>query len=322
MTLPSSSSLQTTVAFCVYNRLEPAREVFRTIAKQRPERLLVIGDGPNRNRAGDREAVQATRDVIKVDWPCDFQTCYSDTNLGCRKRMATGITWAFEQAEELIILEDDCLPDDSFFSFCSELLERYRNEPQIMSISGSNFQPSRCTSDSYYFSRWTHIWGWASWRRAWDHYDVEMQDWPQTRDSGLLGNVVEQEGESEIWNHVFNNQHAGNIDTWDFPWLYACWMNGGRTVLPAKNLVTNIGFGDDATHTVDSASPLANQPRFSAFEDDGKLRHPLNIARDQVADDWTYRNMFAHLKPDLKTGCSGLKPWWKKLLRRKSRIAA
>ena len=250
-------SLETPIALCIFNRPELTARVFEAIRCAGPKQLLVIADGPRENQPGDAEVVEQTRKILdRIDWPCEVKTNFSPTNLGCRVRMATGLTWAFEQAEELIILEDDCLPDPTFFSFAQSLLNRYRDVPQIMMISGDNFQPGPTSNNSYYFSRWAHIWGWASWRRAWNHFDLEIQSWPETKISGSLAEQVDSPAEYQYWANVFDQVHQGQIDTWDFSWAYALWKQNGLAILPELNLVTNLGFSDSATHTTVSYTHL------------------------------------------------------------------
>ena len=240
-------SLQTPILFCVFNRPDLTRQVFDRIAQQRPQRLLLACDGPRQESPTDQRLVNEVREIVTaVDWPCQVQTYFADQNRGCRQQMANAISWGFEQAERLIILEDDCLPDPSFFGYCESLLERYAGDPQVMMISGDNFQPAATTPNSYYFSAYSHIWGWASWRRAWQHYDLAMSDWPEHRANGdaaeILGPFCTDENETAYWRGVFDRQHAGQIDTWDYSWAYSCWANGGLTILPESNLVSNIGF--------------------------------------------------------------------------------
>ena len=283
-------ALETPIAFCIFNRPELTFRVFEAIARQKPKRLLVISDGPRESHPSDPERVSQARSVLeRIDWPCELQTNFAENNLGCRQRMASGITWAFEQSEELIILEDDCLPDDTFFAYCEELLKLYRTEPQVMMISGNNFQPHTRTGHSYYFSRYTHIWGWASWRRAWNAFDLEMKTWPHDRCSRSLVNAFEDHGEYEHWQATFDQQHAGQIDTWDFAWMYACLKNSGLTILPERNLVSNLGFGHDATHTTNEKSPLAELATDSLTQ----RHHPSSIARHDAADRWTFKNILA-----------------------------
>lgn len=224
--------------------------------------------------------------------------------------MATGLTWAFEQAEELIILEDDCLPNLSFFKYCEELLTRYRDNQQVMMISGDNFQPEPRSQESYYFSRWPHIWGWASWRSAWNHFDVEIKDWPKTKQDGLLKDSFGSEFEFHYWSGIFDQIYQGRIDTWDFSWAYAFWKNNGLSILPEVNLVSNIGFGNSATHTTDPSSKLAYLPTQEIKE----LAHPPQIRPNIQADQYTWQNIIAPT-PQTQTKTSHTPKWFQKLFR-------
>lgn len=283
-----SMHCETPILFCIFNRPLETQRVFDCIAQMQPARLFVIADGPRPDRNGEKELVAQTRAVIdQIDWPCELTVNFADENMGCKHRMATGITWAFQHTDRLIILEDDCLPHPGFFGYCDDLLDRYADDARVMMISGDDFQSNPVTGDSYYFSRWTHIWGWATWRRAWQHFDVEMRDWPTIRDNGSVSAWCDDPREVDHWTQVLNQQHAGNIDTWDFPWMVACWRRGGLTILPQRNLVTNIGFGDAATHTMDVDSPLANMPVHSP----GPMRHPVEVKRHIAADYYTLENV-------------------------------
>ena len=175
---------------------------------------------------------------------------FSDVNLGCRKRVASGISWAFGLVDRAIILEDDCVPSASFFPYCGELLERYKDDERVMMISGDNQLFGEAgTDDSYYFSRYIHAWGWATWRRAWAKFDLEMKGWPEIRDRRLFDRYFEGASERYYWRSLFQYVYEGNIDTWDYQWVYSIWANSGLCVAPQVNLVKNIGFDGQATHT-------------------------------------------------------------------------
>jgi hypothetical protein len=289
--------LKTPVAFLIFNRPETTAQIFAEIRRARPSKLLLVADGPRAGRVEEAEACRATRAVVeRVDWDCEVLTNYAEENLGCRARVASGLTWVFEQAEEAIILEDDCLPHESFFPFCEELLERYRDDERVMMISGDNFQFGRRRSPySYYFSRMVHIWGWASWRRAWQHYDLEMKLWPTLRDSAWLKEMFDDEEAAHYWRTIFDKTYAGH-DTWDYQWAFACWAQSGLSVLPDCNLISNIGFGDDATHTKAAGNPSAALP----LEAIGfPLQHPPYMFRNGEADDFTLRQVVLPQKPTL-----------------------
>jgi hypothetical protein len=283
------TTLQTPVALFIFNRPEQTAKVFDRIAQGRPSKFLIVADGP-RNEV-ERSRCDAARAVLNaVNWPCDVRTNLSDQNLGCRVRMSSGIDWVFEQVEQAILLEDDCVPDLSFFPFCHELLQRYADEPRVLSISGDNFQFGQSrTSDSYYFSRLTHVWGWATWRRAWRQYDVAMKRWPAVRDTRFLNDLLGAEPSVvDGMRRAIDRVYRGEVDTWDTQWMLSSWLANGLTILPDVNLITNIGFGAEATHTRSSRSEMAN---LKASEIQFPLRHPSNIQRNVEADLFTLTHL-------------------------------
>jgi len=248
----SSAQLATPVVLIVFNRAQPTRRVFQAIAEARPRQLLVIADGPRASRPHEGKLCDEVRSVIKrVDWPCDVLTNFSESNLGCCERVVTGLNWAFTHVEEAIILEDDCLPHIDFFRFCQELLERYRGDSRIGCISGNNIDPpNRSTAYSYHFSQLGTTWGWATWRTAWQKCDLQMRDWPAVRASSILREVLPNRASLEYWTSIFESMHDHTgPDTWDYQWLYSRLVHGMLSIVPGVNLVRNIGFGLDATHT-------------------------------------------------------------------------
>ncbi len=276
--------LTTPVALLVFNRPTETERVFAAIREARPSRLLVVADGPRAGRPDDVASCAEVRRIVEqVDWPCEVQHNYSDVNLGCRQRVATGLDWVFEQVEEAIVLEDDCLPDKSFFRFCKELLDYYRDDHRIGMISGDNFQLGRQYNDeSYYFSKYFHIWGWATWRDRWTgSYDVYMKQWPAARDKSWLADMLNDKSELAIWKSNFERVYSGRIDTWDYQWVFANWLQGRLSILPAMNLISNIGFNSRATHTKVTLD-LADLDCFSvAFP----LKHPKDVIRNFMADE-------------------------------------
>lgn len=287
--------LSTPVALFLFNRPETTVQVFEAIRCARPPKLLVVADGPRPGIPGEAGRCAAARAVIEhVDWPCDVLTNWSDANLGCKRRVSSGLDWVFETVPEAIVLEDDCLPHTTFFRFCEELLERFRDDTRIAQISGNNFQFGRKRSmDSYYFSRYTHIWGWASWRRAWRNYDITMALWPEIRDGGWLADWLGDFLAVEYWTAIFDKTHRGEINTWDYQFLFSNWVQGALCILPAVNLVTNIGFGTDSTHTR-ALCRTANVPAEPvAFP----LSHPRHFLRDGSADAYTEATVFMNMTP-------------------------
>ena len=284
--------MRTPVAFLIFNRPKVTAQVFGTIRQARPERLFVVADGPRADRPGEAEKVAAARAVTEaVDWPCEVVRDYSDVNLGCGERISSGITRVFEQVEEAIVLEDDCLPHPSFFGYCGKLLDRYREDERVMTISGDNFQGGARRGEpgaSYYFSKYMHCWGWATWRRAWRHFSLDVPFWPDVRDAGLLAAACPAARERAYWTEIFDRVHRREIDTWDYPWLLCVWLQSGLTAIPNVNLVSNIGFGEGATHT-SSSSPFANRPADAV----GELSHPDFVCPDHAADAFVNKIMFA-----------------------------
>jgi len=277
------------VAFIIFNRPEVTRRVFEKIRAAKPAMLLVVADGPRANKAGEAERCAETRAVIsKVDWPCDVRTNYSNINLGCGKRVSSGISWVFENVERAIILEDDCDPDLSFFGYANELLSRYENDERVMHIGGVNFQNGHQRGDaSYFFSHYPHVWGWATWRRAWNLYDFEMKTFDRFVAAGGLEAFFPDPVQQRFWLENLKKVKEGKIDTWDFQWVYACWSNNALSIHPNVNLVTNLGFGPDATHTPE-ISPLMNIPTAEI----GKLRHPEWLVPNMAADRFSFEHAF------------------------------
>jgi len=277
----------TPVLFLIFNRPDTTRQVFDEIRKARPEQLYVAADGPRKDRSADYELCKKTREIIQqVDWDCKVFTCFRDENLGCKRSVSSAIDWFFSHVEEGIILEDDCVPDQSFFPFCQELLKRYRDDTRIMMISGNNFQfGKRRTDYSYYFSKYVHIWGWATWRRAWKYYDIDMKSWPEIKEGGWLKDILKDQKAVKFWEKIFENTHLGKIDTWDYEWVFSCWIQNGLSILPNVNLVRNIGFDGNATHTkgknkqsdlpVSSIQVPLKNPEFIILDNDADARTQL-----------------------------------------------
>lgn len=288
----SNWKLKTPVAFLIFNRPDTTQRVFAEIAKAKPPKLLVVADGPRENKPGEAQRCAETRAIIdQVDWDCEVLTNFSDKNLGCKKRVSSGIDWVFEQVEEAIILEDDCLPHPTFFRFCQELLEYYRDDERISMISGDNFQFGRKRGDaSYYYSRFIHIWGWASWRRAWKHYDSEIRIWPEIKETNTFKRYFHKKSDRKYWSRVFDAVYQGRIDTWDYQWVLSSWVQGMVSVMPNVNLVSNIGFGNNATHT-HGASIYADLP---SEEIKFPLTHPNVVLANFDADAFTTKGMFTY----------------------------
>jgi len=274
---------KTPVVFIIFKRPDLTEKVFEAIRQFKPSKLLIIADAPREGIPGEAESCAEARAVIdRVDWDCEVLKNYADNNLGCAKRVSSGLNWAFEQVSEAIIIEDDCLPDPSFFRYCQELLEYYRDDQRVMSISGTNFHfDTKVTDYSYYHSCYHDSWGWATWKRAWQHFDFDMKLWPSFNRNNFLQNKLVKVNSVKYWTKYFQMTYEGNKDSWLYRWLFSCWTQSGLTVIPNVNLVSNLGHGLEGTHTVHEDSPFANQ-KVEAMP--FPLVHPPFVARNKQAD--------------------------------------
>lgn len=282
--------MDTPILLIAWRRPHTLRQVIDAIRPVAPSRLYVACDGPNPERPGEAEKVAATRAVIEneIDWPCQIERLYSDVNQGCRLGVSRAITWFFEQVEEGIILEDDCVPHPDFFLYCTTLLCHYRHDTRVWCISGNNFQNGKWRGDgSYYFSRYNHCWGWASWRRCWKNYDGELNKWPTLCNSGFMETIFDDPAERAYWSAIWERlKVTGEPDTWDYQWSFTCAANGGLTALPNRNLVNNVGFGADATHTTSGGAGTSSGLGMAS------ISHPSLILRDIDADRHTFKHHY------------------------------
>lgn len=278
-----ADALDTPVAFLVFRRPDTTARVFERIRAARPRRLFLIADGPRPDRPEDREAVERTRAVVDaVDWECDVRRNYAEENMGLRRRISSGLDWVFGQADRAIVLEDDCIPDPTFFRFADELLERYAADYRIMSVRGTSFHGGqRVTADSYHFSRYESCWGWATWARAWRHFDLELSRWPALRDTLLFRSAFSSDRVADYWEGIFSRLHNSEIDSWAYAWTFAHLVQNGLAIVPEHNLVSNAGFRPDGTHTLSNRTSLAGLDttplRFP-------LRHPTVVMPHGAAD--------------------------------------
>lgn len=264
----------TPILFVVFNRIDTTKQVFEEIRRIKPSSLFIAADGPRASHADDKEKCETVRQYVLsgIDWDCSVATLFRDENLGCGRAVSGAITWFFSQVEQGIILEDDCLPSDSFFSYCEVLLNKYKDTDQIMHIAGHNpLDTCDCDGSSYYFANVQHCWGWASWRRAWIQYSFDIH--PSSRlksvNKYFLNRYV-----FKYWKRIFDSMQRHEINTWDYQWTYCILMNNGICINPAKNLVSNIGFASGA-HYSNPEMPTA--PRYEL----DSLVHPLSVELDQ-----------------------------------------
>jgi hypothetical protein len=254
--------METAVALILFRRPETTARVFERIRDARPSRLFLIADGPRLGRVDEeRECEQARAVVERVDWPCEVVRDFADENLGLKRRIPSGLDRVFEEVEEAIILEDDCLPHPSFFPYCEELLARYRDDERVVHISGSQLLLQPPTEGSYHFSRGVGVWGWATWRRAWRLFDVDLTDWhalTKRERKARLRRMFEEPSERRYWRFLWD--HSPEIDNWDAQWAYAALSRGLLAANPNRNLISNIGFGDDATNAIADPLGIAGRP--------------------------------------------------------------
>jgi len=258
--------------------------------------VFVACDGPRENNDYELRRVAETREVIEteIDWDCKIEKLYSSTNQGCRVGVSRAISWFFSQVNDGIILEDDCIPHPDFFDYCSAVLDRFRHDERVWCVSGNNFLDGQTRGDSsYYFSKYPHCWGWATWRRAWQGFSDGMPFWPRWKKSKEWASLMADPRERFYWQDIFDRVHAGKIDSWAYQWAATVWKHGGLTTIPKVNLVRNIGFGDDATHTEGKGGALSVPTRSL-----GSIRHAVEVVADKRADAYVFATVFAGALPE------------------------
>mgnify|MGYP003706111367 CR=1 FL=1 len=281
--------LVTPVLLIAFNRPALTQTVFEKIRDAKPNKLYIAIDGPRENNKFDNEKIKNVYKIFEnIDWKCKIFFLKRKVNLGCKFAVSGAIDWFFNNEDKGIILEDDCVPGPHFFTFCQELLSRYENNTEIQMITGNNFQDGIIRGNgSYYFSKLTHVWGWATWKRAWDKYDVNMSFWPKFKSSREFKDIFKLKKATNHFKSIFDAVHKGKIDTWDYQWNACIWFNEGLCVTPNKNLVTNIGFGPDATHTKDINDKYkGSRPTYKVLP----LVHTEKVIRDKKADEYVFLN--------------------------------
>lgn len=293
MNLLHKKPLSTAVLFLVFNRLDTTKEVFKAIRKAKPSRIYIASDGPRKIKNNEADKVKEVRSYIinNIDWQCDVNTLFREENLGCKIAVSTAIDWFFDNEEQGIILEDDCFPSQSFFWFCEELLDRYKDDLRIGQIGGSNFQNGKKRGDAdYYFSIYNHIWGWASWSNRWRDYNVNLENF---ENSHFINRILTDKRAIKYWNNIYEDMKEQKIDTWDYQWTFTLWAKKQLTILPNLNLIKNIGFGPEATHTVHN-SKLSKINNFELL----LKEHPVEVRQNKAADNFTSKEVFvlSHFK--------------------------
>lgn len=282
------------ILLLMFNRPLHSEKVFASISKIRPSKLYVAVDGPRINNSQDSEQIKRCLSLLdKINWPCELVTLVRDKNLGCGKAVSQAITWFFEQVEMGIILEDDCLPEESFYYFCEKLLMKYQYEYSVMHIGGSNYQNSkRWGNSSYYFTKICHVWGWATWRRAWAKYDFRMKNFQQFIDEKIIEQIFHSKEDQNYWTEAFRKVNDGTLDTWDYQWVYCIWTNNSLCISPNTNLVENIGFDEFATHTKKKNLQISKNKIGKIDE----IIHPLFILENKGATEYSLKKLFRTYK--------------------------
>ncbi len=267
-----------------FKREKTLKKVLESLKLIKPINLYISCDGPNKANKNEIEKVESTRKLIKefIDWECNLKIRLSDNNKGCKIGATSGIDWFFNQVDEGIILEDDTVPHIDFFNYCSNLLEKYRNDERIWSITGTNFNEKKLKGDySYLFSKYPSLWGWATWKRVWQKYDVNIKKWPEIIKSKVMKKIIKDPLERRYWETVCNNLYYRNLpDTWCYQWSLACLLNNGLNIYPKSNLIKNIGFGNDATHT------LKEQKILNYGKTMKNIIHPDIVISNKKLDDY------------------------------------
>lgn len=289
---------ETPILFAIFNRPDTTQKVFDQIKKIKPKQLFVSADAPRPNRPDDIESCAQTRKIVKqIDWPCEVKTLFQEKNVGCGVALSSAINWFFDHVDDGIILEDDCLPNNSFFYFCKKLLERYKDDHRVFHIGGTSYRDlmkSPIESD-YYFTQIPQVWGWATWKRAWNHYDFSLKNFTEFKKQKIIKNIFENEIIQNAWLNKFETQYdktknKTSTSVWDSQWVYTVLSQNGLCITPTKNLVANIGFDSRATHTKNTDTFMSNQP---AKEIDIKsLKHPFFITPDKVDILWSMKHIF------------------------------
>ncbi len=279
----------TPILFLVFNRIETTQVVFERIKSVKPKYLYIASDGARKFVEGEDLLVENVRKFVleNIDWDCEIKTLFRNNNLGCGVAVSSAIDWFFENEEMGIIIEDDCLVSKSFFEYSEQLLNKYRFCPEVVSICSSNSVGFKSTLSSYTFSRYSLIWGWATWRRAWLNYDLDIKLWPSLKANNWLEKLNTSKSFYNYWTHVFDTCYNKEVNTWDFQWNFASFLHGGISIIPNVNMVRNIGIGINETHKVDKY--------FSNFIDNDiifPLKHPSSFEINSDIDSLLDSNVF------------------------------
>lgn len=253
-------AFKTPILFLIFNRLETTKQVFQKIKEAKPKKLFIAADGPREKIINEKETCDDVRNYVlnNIDWDCEVKTLFRKNNLGSGKAVSEAITWFFKYVDQGIILEDDCLPNNSFFEFCEKMLNKYKDEENIYSINGFNPYPIEITGawQNYCLIKMPHMWGWATWKSAWKKYDFDMKKLSTPEFENILINIWQKKRFVKYWKNILKDTKNNKIDTWDYQWTYLIWMNNGLCITPKYSLIKNLGFSN-GTNTLNKKDPLS-----------------------------------------------------------------
>lgn len=309
----TSYQAKSAVLFVIFNRPDTTQRVFDQIRAAKPKRLYVAADAPRPDFPDDELLCAQARAVVStIDWDCELKTLFKEENAGCKEGVSSAVTWFFGYEDEGIILEDDCLPANSFFKFCDTLLEKYRHDTRIRHITGCNpHTGKKWGNDTYYFSNMTHVWGWASWKRVWNDYDKNLNKYNNQEIKKQLRNIFEDPLVVQSWEKIFREVKAGKINAWGYQLDFANFFNNGLTIIPNDNLISNIGFGTNAVNTIDFNSIYANLPVTEIDE----ITDPVYFLPQKQADVFVINHNFniAEIRRKQNSLRKKVKKWFKSL---------
>jgi hypothetical protein len=279
------NTFTTPILLIIFKRQASLAAQLNILRALRPVRLYVFADGPA-NMKEETECQKARAVLDGIDWPCAVHRKFMDLHLGCGRGPATAMDWFFENVEEGIILEDDLLPHPDFFPYCAELMERFRNDPRVMEISGTNRLGSwHDKAQSYHFSNWGSECGWATWRRAWRLFDFDVRAWAEPQAREALRTVLRRTKRvlflSRILDQTFHNPAA--VSWWDYQWVFAKMLHNGLAAVPAHNLVRNVGCDSCSNHDRDKTHSFSMDPKLAGIP--FPLRHPTQINANHEFDE-------------------------------------
>ncbi len=292
-------SFTTPILLTLWRRPKETYEVISAIREVKPKQLFIACDGPRKGNLKESDKVKKTIEICKeqINWDCEVKWLISEKNLGCKEGCNKAFNWFFEQVEEGIIMEDDNLAHPDFFAFCQELLQKYRFDKRVWCISGTNNQDGIIRGDaSYYFGKTYLCWGWATWKDRWAEYDTDMKQWPYIKSNNKLDDIFKDKIQKEYWQNIFETFYEkGEPNTYDYQWVLTCFINNGLVAIPNKNLINNIGFGEDALHTKWEKKSVSETESIGE-----KIIHPKYILCDEKAEEYQFDYFFGGYSMRLK----------------------